>query len=416
MLSRSIKYLWPALLFTLPFSRHLILFESLSYRFGQFNPWVTGFLFLPEALLILIFTLNLFQKDGRKALQKFLRPSLGLLFFIAFLLNALAVSYFAGQFTLFAFFALRMMELGMLVFLLHREIIPLRTTIHWLLYGAVFQLVLGYVQVRLNHSLGLAFLGEPAIGPDILNVAKTDLPDGAKQIRPYGTFLHPNIFGAYLLALLFLSLPYLKKAALPFWLIILTAGIYLSASQAAQLTAILTFGILILLTFLKTVSYKKWLSLSLLAILLAGNGALFFRGSALNSEAPSITQRLELTDISRSMFSTQPWGVGTFNFTLEMENFADRKLNPWEIQPVHNVYFLVLNETGLQGLLLLLVTIVYLFYQFFHEDHFFNFRRKLRILPLFALMIIASFDHLFWTSYIGTFLVALVIAETIRKT
>lgn len=415
-MNRLIQTLWKLFLFTFPFSVHFVLYEQNSYRFGNFSPWVTGFVFLPEVLLVVIFLLWLIQEIRTRELVKLKAPGWGLTLFLLFVLNAGIVTLFQGDLILYLFFLVRVLEAGAVYILIRQQLIPHNELIKWLLYGATFQIVLGYTQTRLNHSVGLHFLGEPIIGPDVPNVAKTNLPDGTKEIRPYGTFLHPNILGVYLVTVFYLSLAYLKKTALLFWIILLSIGIYLTGSQAAQLTLLIVAGILLLLSFLKVATQKRILSLGLMVIVLFGNLWVYLNSAQLAWNYSSIMERLMQNVISLNMFLHQFWGVGVANFTLMMEQFSEIKLLPWEFQPVHNTYFLILNETGLQGLLLLIITITYLLYGYWKASLSYFLRDKARILPLFALIVVASFDHLLWTSWIGPILAGMVVAETTRPT
>ena len=50
------------------------------------------------------------------------------------------------------------------------------------------------------------------------------------------------------------------------------------------------------------------------------------------------------------MLYANPLGIGLSNFTLAMPDYTFIKLAPWEYQPVHNIYMLLANETGLIGL------------------------------------------------------------------
>jgi len=414
-MDKIIRTLWKLFLFTFPFSVHFVIYEAASYRFGNFNPWVTGFLFLPEVLLILTFVLWFIHKWRNKEIGKLKAPSWGLTLFLIFLVNAGLVTFFQGSLILYLFFLVRMLEAGAVYILIRQKVLPHSEVIKWLLYGAVFQIVLAYVQTRLNHSVGLSFIGEPVIGPDISNVAKTDLPGGLKEVRPYGTLLHPNLLGFYLMTILLLSLSYLKKAALPFWVIVLSVGIYLTGSHAAQITLLIVAGILLLLSFIRVSAQKRMLSLGFFLVFLFGNLWVYLNSASLAWTYSSIQERLMQNVISLNMFILNFWGVGVANFTLEMEKFASVKLMPWEFQPVHNVYFLILNETGLQGLLLFVLIIAYLLHGYWKSDLSYFLKDKARILPLFGLIIIASFDHLIWTSWIGPILTGMVIAETTRN-
>lgn len=426
MLNKFVTNLWRLFLFTFPFSVSFILYEKNSYRFGNFSPWVTGFLFLPELLLALTFLLWCVQKirsteysklpalRGVRSLSESFGSSWALTLFLLFLVNAGIVTFLRGDLTLYLFFLIRIFEAGAVYTLIRQKLIPHNELVKWLLYGAVFQIVLAYVQTRLNHSVGLQLIGEPVIGPEVSNVAKTDLADGAKLIRPYGTFLHPNILGAYLMTILFLSLPYLKKSALMFWIILLSIGIYLTGSQAAELTVLVAAGILLILSFMKVAVQKRALSLGLLSAILFGNLWLYIKGASLSWNFASVQERLAQNVISLNMFLHNLWGVGVGNFTLEMEKFSQTALLPWDFQPVHNTYFLILNETGIQGLILLILIIGTLLHGYWKKDLSYFLRDKARVLPLFALIVAASFDHLLWTSWIGIILAGMVVAETTR--
>jgi len=413
-MNKLIQTLWKFFLFSFPFSLHFVLYEKASYRFGNFSPWVTGFLFLPEILLVTIFILWLIEKKRSKTLEKFKKPGTGTILITLFVINAALVTLINGDIILFFFLGLHLLEVTFIYLLIKDEFIPHRQGVKWLLYGAVFQVVIAYIQLRLNGSVGLVILGEPSISPDIMNVAKVDLPNGIKNIRPYGTFLHPNILGAYLMTILFVALPYLKKAAIPFWIILLTAGIYVTGSQAAQLSVLVVFAILFLLSILKKSAYKKLLSLGTLSALVLVNIWLFMNSAVLLFRSASIYERLEQNVISLNMFLNNFWGIGVGNFTLNMETYANEKLLPWLFQPVHNTYFLILNETGIQGFLILILLIGFVLHNYWKEDHKYSIQDKIRILPFFSILVIASFDHLLWTSYIGMILIGLVLAETTR--
>ncbi len=415
-MNKLIQTLWKFFIFSFPFSVHFVLYEKASYRFGNFSPWVTGFLFLPELLLALTFGLWFIQEIRTKKWAKLKAPGWGFTLFLLFLLNAGIVTLLYGDMVLFLFFLIRVLEAGAVFVLIRQKVIPHKEFIAWLLYGAVFQIAIAYLQTRFNHSLGLHFIGEPVIGSDVPNVAKIDLSGGGKAIRPYGTFLHPNILGAYLLIVFYLSLAYLKKAALPVWVILLSVGIYLTGSQAAQLTLVLVAVILLILSFMKVAVHKKYLSLGLLGGIIFTNVWVYFNSAQLAWNYNSVIERLMQNVISLKMFMAQFWGVGVANFTLVMEQFSQVKLLPWQFQPVHNTYFLTLNETGIQGILLIFIMLAYLLCSYWKADLSYLLKDKARILPLFALIIIASFDHLLWTSWIGPILAAMVVAETTRPT
>jgi hypothetical protein len=85
------------------------------------------------------------------------------------------------------------------------------------------QSIIGITQVLLQHSIGLSFLRESLISPNIPGVAKL-VVHGNKYIRAYGLFPHPNILGGFLVMSITVT-----------WLCIKLHQIHLSISQSASL-------------------------------------------------------------------------------------------------------------------------------------------------------------------------------------
>lgn len=401
MITRAIKILFTAFLFAFPFSLRFLIAEDAAYRFGNFNPWVSEFVYAPEILLAIVFFLWIYQ-NGFSALAGFGRRFRAILAIGAlFLLNVLVVSFWRGDLVPALFFLLRAAEAVALYLLITRGALPPKKIVRILLVGAAFQVALSVVQWALNRSFGLPLLGEPAIGSEILNVAKTQLTDGAKHIRPYGTFLHPNILAAYLLTVLFIAFDALSMRQRLFWLLLLGFGVYFTQSLAALGVGAAALGFWLLVTFFRVHVIRRGVALLLLTLLVFGNAVLFAVGPRLRFSDPSFSERVAQSNISRAMAAAHPFGVGVRNFTLESESFSSQKLKPWEFQPVHNTYFLILNETGIQGLALLLLALFLLFDTYWVAG---------KALPLVSLLLLAPFDHFLWDSWAGIMLVSLAAA------
>lgn len=393
---KVIQILFGFLLFVFPFSIRFLVYEANTYRFGHFNPWVSEFIYLPEVLLVIVFGLWVFHKGFLRSVEMTKRV-FPVTLITLFVLNALLVTFWQGDAVLGFFWVWRVLEAGMLSALVAGRVLEPPKMIRILLWGALFQLALGLLQWKLNHSVGLSLLGEPVIGPEVLNVAKMDLADGLKQIRPYGTMLHPNILAAYFLVILFAALDVLKPSQKLPWLVGLGFGIYFTQSLAVLGVAVIALGLWLLFSFLRNAWVRRGLvTVGFLALALVSVW-FFIKSDQLSLAVPSFEQRLEQNVISQVLFTARPLGVGTRNFTLEMEGFSERKLQPWEFQPVHNTYFLILNETGAQGLLLLLALIALVLYSWRHG----------KAIPLLSLLLLAPFDHFLWDSFAGMMLVAL---------
>ena len=405
MIERINKILWGLFLLTFPFSIRFLVYEEASYRFGNFNPWVSGFIYATEILLVITFLLWCFQQlqvTSYKLRIKNLKSkifNIKFLLIALFLINALVVTVLKGDVVLGAIFIMRMCEAGMIAYLISSEVITIRQTVTILLFAAALQMGWGYLQWQMNHGLGLSRLGEAFIGPEVAGVAKIDLIDGTKQIRPYGSFLHPNILAAYLMTILFVALPYLKKNGL-FWIVLLTGGIFFTHSLAGILVTCTGLVMYLIFRYGKSIKFRKAVKTLILLLLIIVNGWIFLSSKSIQLSNSSWQERLDQNKISEEMIKSEPLGVGARNFTLEMERFSDIKLLPWEFQPVHNTYFLIMNETGVQGLMLMIIMILYLFIHHW---------KKGTILPLFMLILIAPFDHFLWDSFSGMMLVGIVL-------
>jgi len=398
MLNKITKTLWGIFLFTFPLSIRFMVYENASYRFGNFNPWVTGFLYLPEILLGVVFVLWIIKNKPAGAIRD--SRLLGGLFFL-FLLNLSLITIFKGDITLLTLSLLRIFEAGIIFTLIKKEILPKKTAITILLFGALFQIFWEYLQYQLNHSLGLGLLGEQLLGPNILGVAKIDLAEGIKQIRPYGSFLHPNILAAYLMSILFLGLPYLKKQSLILWLPALTGGIFLTHSRATILATLAGFGLIILFKIIGKEVLQKWIGTGIIVMVFAGSLWALQNSHQLKTEDASWQERLKQNQISQEMIHENPLGVGIKNFTLEMEKHSERKLKPWEFQPVHNTYLLALNETGIQGIIILFLLFITFIWKHWKPE---------TGIALITLIIIAPFDHFLWDSFVGIVLIGIMLS------
>ena len=398
-MANVIKYLWGLFVFTFPLSIRWVVYEQASYRFGNFNPWVSGFVYLPEILLGLIFVLWILNRLRIKDLGlKFESKWLWGLFFL-FAINAYVATFLSGDPILGALFLLRLFE-GLIVFwLITDRILQPKQIISILFLGAFVQIIWGYFQWKFNHSLGLTFLGESVLGPDVLGVAKIDVAEGVKQIRAYGSFLHPNIFAAYLLAIFFISLKYLKYGYKLLWFGLFTWGIYLTHSRAAMLVGLIGLGVSFLFLIFQSKYFRKTTALIIILVLAIGNYWFFKNSHAVETRDIAWQERLEQNVISQEMWKENPLGVGIQNFTLQMEQVTPEKLLPWEFQPVHNTYFLILNEVGIQGLVIIIAVLFLLFFYYWKAG---------KAIPILILLLLAPLDHFLWDSWMGIMLIAIV--------
>ena len=396
---RAIQILFGLFLVTLPLSVRFLVYEQASYRFGQFNPWVSGFVYGPEILLLAVFGLWIIDQIQSKAEMK-LEPKPLWILLGAFALEAFVITLLFGDPWLGALFILRLFEAVAIYWIITSGVVPLRFTVNCLLVAASLQIVWGGAQWLLNRDLGLYLLGESHLGPAIKNVAKLDLPSGLKQIRAYGSFLHPNILAGYLLTIFFVVWPHLKRRWAVPWLAVFGFGLYLTHSRAAWIVGIVALVAWPLFSDRKPIQFRKSASLAVGVLFLVSHLWFFTNSQAVKFADPSWAERLNLITLSQRLAASQPQGVGVSNFTLAVEQVSTIKRMPWEFQPVHNVAFLAVNETGIQGFLILMAILVLFFWKYWKQGN---------PMPLFVLLALGSFDHWPWDSFVGLMLWGLAI-------
>lgn len=200
----------------------------------------------------------------------------------------------------------------------------------WLAFPLLFTLVLEIWQFLIKKSTEWWWVfGERTFSLATPNIATIDLW-GQKFLRPYATFSHPN--------------------ALAGWLLL--AGFILWKNKSKRLLAITG----VLLTFSRN------------AVLALTAGAFLFPFFANQKILPSIIAFPETSASERTILGQSAlkafWGHPVFGvgpgklLTVIPDYFPP---GYWNIQPPHNIFILVLAETGIFGFTLLLAGIYKIF-------------------------------------------------------
>lgn len=370
------------------------------YHSGEFLPFVSHYFYAADIcfLLGLFFCgLSFLFDENRKFSFENVKFDRNLLFLNAFFVFSVSISlYFTIDLDNSLFSFLRILEFFIFYLLLVFEIVRFKPLIFTFLAAMLFSSLIGVSQFILQHSLDLKVLGESVISNSMVGVAKLDFL-GISFLRAYGTFAHPNIFSGYLaIALIFVYIFYKKEFFVRnrtsiFLLFLVLSAFLLTFSK----TTLVAFILLPFFVFEKKFNQKMKL------FLLVMTGVLLVL--ALISEVTAL-ERVRFLAISGKLFLNKPLGVGLGNFTEAMSQFSYYKLFPWNYQPVHNVFLLVLNEIGLVGLVALLLIFVYGIYETLKTKEYILFAL------LFILLIIALFDHYLFSLYQGQFLFWFVMA------
>ena len=294
-----------------------------------------------------------------------------------------AASFKFLEFTIFALFASISLQKSQVF----------QRSLNFVALSLVWQSVIIIGQFIFQKSLGLTILGERTFDSSTVGIAHAQI-FGREFLRPYGTFPHPNVAAAFLIIYLVIYLMLSgNHRNLPKILIATFAliAIFLTFSKAAYLA-------LAILAIVKATSFGDLLKRAIVVALLF---LIAFRFVA-EPQIASFAERLILSQAALDISLKSPlFGVGPGNFIavlagLNLFSLAETRL----LQPVHNIFLLILAENGLVGLFLFGTAIAAV-----------TKNVSTKTFALFIIILIfASVDHFFWTLQQGQFLFWLAIS------
>jgi hypothetical protein len=359
-----VNWLFPLIIFLIPsnLAKHFIL--PSSYVGGSLVDYLIPTLYLTDILIILLLIL--------KPLNWRQIPRPIIVFLVCLLPSViLAASPIPAIYKWFKF-----LEIGLLAAWVKENYLTLYDTRAGksvrlgLMLAVIFQSILAIGQWLNQGSLaGYWFLGEQPYTTASTGIDKITWLDGSLKIPPLGTTPHPNVLAGFLV----ISLAVIGNWKLEFFSLI---PLFLTFSLSAWLAVL--------------IRNKR--------ILLAGLIGLIIFGKNLSFLAPesSFSRRNQLTQMAFAMFYDRPLtGVGLNNFTVVMDRYGLIPATTRFLQPVHNIYLLLLSETGLAGL----TSFGYLIFKL----------KKSRLLWL--LLFLGLFDHWPLTLQTGLLLWILTILD-----
>lgn len=249
----------------------------------------------------------------------------------------------------------------------------------------------------LQRSLGLTILGERSFDTTTTSIAHVDLL-GNQLLRPYGTFPHPNVAAAFLVFGLIIFLGSKRgKIKYIFPSVLTLIGLAATFSKSAIFALAVALGIL----------FAKRKGLILIAFCLSLIAFLVLKNTP-DSSLPTISERMVLIQKSLDISLVNPlFGVGSNNFILELSRanlFSVSQIRL--LQPVHNIFFLILAENGIIGLLLFTAL---LFVVLKSVD------TKIKLALFVSILIFGSIDHFLWTLQQGQLLLWLSLGYVLSS-
>jgi len=288
---------------------------------------------------------------------------------------------------------------------------------------------LGVFQFLKQQSLGLWFLGERNF--DITTPGISQLVfSGQLFLRPYATFPHPNLFGAYLalfLPWILFFLLKMKKEIKTFSFLLFTLNfgllaLFLTFSRTSWLVGF--SAIFFLLYNLGWQTKQKFFSSQSRRVFFALASVFVFLSfwfvfgsfiqerflSITTSDSHSLILRIKFIKAALFMFFSSPFfGLGPGNFIPNLPSFWQLQETIRILQPAHNLILLILAETGIFGALSFILLFGWTFFALFSLKKKYKEAVSLFILSLSSIFFLSMFDHYFWTLQQGLFIFWLVL-------
>lgn len=394
-------YLFRLLIFLLPTQVGLHLWPDFAFVFGIRVDYFSPTIYLTD-LLVLLFVLWRIPKQF--SLSKSLRGHWKKMLLLVFFSSANIVVSQNPQISFLKW--LKVYETIILA------VVISRLKLHWVkdvfipfsLSLIVFGLI-GFLQFLKQGSIGgiLYFLGERTFALSTPGVSIYDF-EGRQTLRMYSTFSHPNSFAGYTLVsflVVFRSkLNTGRKNALRLMSQIVTlTSIVFTFSHASYFASVflLTFSFFRNFRFIKAI-FIFLISVSMLLPILADN----IRGFV--NLPQNTSQRLNLAVSAGELFGKNPLlGVGLNNYVYRLSETSIPKEDIWRLQPVHNIFLLVMVETGLMGFL----AFCYLLYRLL--SYSLAVRNYNFVAAILAILLTGLVDHYWLTLQQNQLLFAVVV-------
>lgn len=389
---------------------------------GEATPFGVLSVHAVEVLVLVTALVTLLRKQDRPEIPRAYRLPIGLTFGI-FAMSALTLTW--TEHIDVSLNQLFHVGSAMVLFLLMIDRnVPVRPLLASFALGLVAPLWLGIAQVVFDASPAFTLFGLAERNVEHLGDAVTIAQDGSRQLRAYGSFPHPNIFGGYIAVGLLAVIAVLwDRAKKDLFLAVglFAAGLALTASRSAALGLMLGMFLSGLVLRMKDTAKARIAVIPIAIFVIAG--ALFgtfavpdlaasLRGGGATEER-SIDERAvqyaAFPTVIGGGYLLSGHGLGTYPFVM-----ADilPTSEVWDYQPIHNVPLLIIGEIGLLGAL-----VVIAWSSSIDRINFARFPQRDAVMA-FAMgnvvLVILFFDHYLWSQWSGLALLAFVMAMTVR--
>ena len=419
----SYRTYWYAFFVAFPFTWRNVIIPNVAGG-GLFNEYLDLTLYLADVLLLMCIINILKHENVIKSINNFKKMfHVERIVFVILFIYTLINFYIAPSKTLWIDAFLSILRAGLVAFITYYYFIIDKSCSTWnksrvfmgiLFLSVLVQLLIGFSQYTINSSAGFYYLGEQILSTEIPGVAEIN-SDHGKQLRSYGTFLHPNIFGGYIVVMFvifYAAMRFLLFHVEQKWIIfkkfhveqilfvaftaICLYSIYLSQSKSAILSFSLSFMFILFHVEQKWIIFKKF-HVEQILLLISISFLLYIFIN--NDWRQSVAERINIFDNYHD-YNLNLWGHGLGNdvYLLQFKNHSF-----WQLQPIHNIFYKVFFEYGYLGSVGLIIFLIYSFFKYIVP------RGTIYLLPMIPLAIIGSIDHYLIDIYVGNILFGLSI-------
>ena len=353
------KYLNLFLVFLFPTQLALHFWPDFAFVFGIRVDYLSPAIYLTDLLFVILLVPWLI-KERRNFLRSLKYSNKFLLFFlIIFVVNLLITSVFWVSLIKW----IKIIEMIFVAYYVNKrkDVFTVSRVSSTLFYSLLFFSVIGILQFFFGRTLGGTFywLGERTFSnltPGIANIYLF----GKNFLRIYSTFPHPNALAGFVgLATIFIFFNRFVKNKLFIFIGFLLIFIVFTLTFSMSAYIAISVCVILYLVFKKKILNQKALNLLIVLTFIASFYLTIFSKPLLQSGidfSKSFRERLVLADISREIIS-ENWVVGTGlnTFVIKETLFGELENSVWLLQPVHNIYLLILTEAGISGVVLLFV-------------------------------------------------------------
>lgn len=374
-----------------------------------------GKLGLYFSIIILLLTLIIYLFNNPHKLKRFFdykRWSSKSKSLFLFLFYLLLISIFSSIYYISLYYFILILLTSIFLFLL--KDFDKNKLYNLFLFNGIIQSILAIYQSYTQKIIANKYLGIAEQIPERLGASVLEI-DGYRILRSYGSLSHPNILGGFLFITIvigiYLWIRFYKKLRndLFYFIFIIssitisTIALLLTFSRSSLLALLISLLIVIIFSLFK----KDYLSIQIIfkyfIILLLSFFLVNLLWSNFWNSRFNFNNRLEINSIEERVNSFNQIDLNNnsqlfFGQGLGMNTFINysEDSKAYDIQPIHNIFILILSEIGIIGVLLLI--------------NLFN-KRKYNILSLFlftGFIVLGLFDHYLWTSWTGLLLISLL--------